>query len=64
MESNEQYRELRRKHQDYERRLSELCERRFPSYEEQLEEARLKKLKLYLKDRMASIVERHARQSR
>ncbi|MDE0105476.1 MAG: DUF465 domain-containing protein [Bryobacterales bacterium] len=59
MESNPQFRKLKRKHADYERRLSELGARRFPTYEEQLEEARLKKLKLNLKDRMASIVHRH-----
>lgn len=56
LESSEQYKKLKRLHAEYERRLNELGERRFPSSEEQLEEARLKKLKLNLKDQMANMV--------
>ena len=63
MESNEEYRKLKRQHTDYERRLNELGERRYPSQEEQTEEARLKKLKLRLKDQMSSIVAERAAQA-
>ncbi len=64
MESNEEYRRLKRQHTEYERRLNELGERRYPSQEEQTEEARLKKLKLRLKDQMSSIVAQRAAQAR
>lgn len=63
MESNEEYRRLKRQHTEYERRLNELGERRYPSQEEQTEEARLKKLKLRLKDQMSSIVAQRAAQA-
>jgi uncharacterized protein YdcH (DUF465 family) len=58
IESNEEYRRLSEQHSDYDRRLEELTSRRFPTPEEQLEEMRLKKLKLHLKDRMHEI-QRH-----
>lgn len=63
MESNEEFRRLKRLHTDYERRLNELGERRYPSQEEQTEEARLKKLKLRLKDQMSSMVAERAAQA-
>ncbi len=59
MESNPEFRKLKHQHADYERRLNQLRERRFPSQEEQTEEARLKKLKLNLKDQMQQIVDQH-----
>ncbi len=63
MSSSEEFRKLRRQHAEYERRLNELNERRFPSQEEQVEEARLKKLKLRTKDQMAAMLAQQEDQS-
>ena len=54
--TNEEYRRLAEQHSSFDRRIEELADRRFPSPEEQLEEARLKKKKLQLKDRMHGIL--------
>ena len=52
MESSEEFRKLADQHSVYDRRLGELASRKFPSQEEQTEEARLKKMKLHFKDQM------------
>ena len=49
------YEELRASHQEYERRLEELKQKAWLTPTEEIEEKRLKKLKLQLKDRMASL---------
>ncbi|HXG94783.1 MAG TPA: DUF465 domain-containing protein [Blastocatellia bacterium] len=48
--------ELAHQHSEYEKRLSELAALHYPSAEEQMEEATLKKKKLYLKDQMEEIL--------
>jgi uncharacterized protein YdcH (DUF465 family) len=55
---NEQFRKLTEEHQQYSKRLEVLCEKRFLSDDEKVEEVRLKKLKLRLKDQMESIEQR------
>ena len=47
---------LKAKHQQFERRLRELQSRRWLSDEEQLEEGRVKKLKLAVRDEMEAMV--------
>jgi uncharacterized protein YdcH (DUF465 family) len=54
------YQRLARKHQEYDARLNELRSHKYLSDEEQMEEVRLKKLKLALKDQMEAIVRRTA----
>ena len=46
------YEDLRAQHQDHERRLEELQQQSRLTPEEEMEEKRLKKLKLHLKDQM------------
>lgn len=59
MQTNEEFRNLAAQHSDYDRRIEELGSRRYLSPEEQEEEARLKRMKLHLKDQMEHLVEEH-----
>ena len=59
METSEEYRKLAAQHSNYNRRIEELSSQRFPTQEEQVEEMRLKKLKLHLKDKMYDLVRQH-----
>jgi uncharacterized protein YdcH (DUF465 family) len=60
-ESHDEFRKLVQEHTQYEQRLDSLTEKRYLTDDEKLEEVRLKKLKLRLKDQMESI-EREFRQ--
>jgi uncharacterized protein len=59
--SHDEFRRLATEHTQYAQRLDSLTEKRYLTEDEKLEEVRLKKLKLRLKDQMESI-ERHFRQ--
>jgi len=52
------YQRLAGKHEEYDTRLRELRSHKYLSDDEQMEEVRLKKLKLALKDQMEAIVRR------
>jgi uncharacterized protein YdcH (DUF465 family) len=59
MQQDSEFRALATEHTKYEERLSELSALAFPTDEEQLEEAMLKKKKLAIKDQMYSIMSQH-----
>ncbi|MBZ5573610.1 MAG: DUF465 domain-containing protein [Acidobacteriia bacterium] len=54
-ENHEEFRKLVMEHTQYEKRLDSLTQKRYLTDDEKLEEVRLKKLKLRLKDQMQSI---------
>jgi uncharacterized protein len=53
--NHEQFRKLAMEHTEYAKRLDLLTQKRYLTDDEKLEEVRLKKLKLRLKDQMQSI---------
>ena len=53
--SNEDFRKLLEEHSQYSQRLEALITRKYLTEDEKLEEVRLKKLKLRLKDQMESL---------
>jgi uncharacterized protein YdcH (DUF465 family) len=61
MANHEEFRRLVVEHTQYSQRLESLIQKRFLTEDEKLEEVRLKKLKLRLKDQM-EIIERQFRQ--
>ena len=57
--SNEVFQKLVLEHTQYAQRLESLTQKRYLTEDEKLEEIRLKKLKLRLKDQMESIERQH-----
>jgi uncharacterized protein YdcH (DUF465 family) len=62
MQTSEQYRDLLNQHHEYDRLVAELEEKHALTPEEEVEEHRLKKLKLHLKDLMEQMVSEHSLQ--
>jgi uncharacterized protein YdcH (DUF465 family) len=59
METDEQFRKLYDQHHDYDVKLEQLEAKHALTEAEQVEEVKLKKLKLHLKDQMTEIMSRH-----
>ena len=53
--SNDDFRQLAQEHTQYSQRLETLLQKRYLSEDEKLEEVRLKKLKLRIKDQMEQL---------
>lgn len=62
MATNEEYRRLAAQHSEFAQKLDSLLALPHLTYEEQMEETRLKKLKLRLKDQMEAIVSQNRSQ--
>lgn len=59
--SHEEFRRLAQEHSQYSQRLDSLIQKRYLTEDEKIEEVRLKKLKLRLKDQMEQIEQQYRR---
>ena len=59
LQTDKEFRRLFEEHQSFEKRLQELNLKSLPSQNDELEEKRIKRQKLRLKDRMESILRAH-----
>jgi len=63
IQTDEGFRRLVNEHSDYARKLEELASRPHLSEQDQIEEVRLKKLKLHAKDQIEMILSRYRAQN-
>lgn len=61
MATHQEFRRLAQEHSQHSQRLEALVQKRFLTEDEKLEEVRLKKLKLRLKDQMEAIEQQYKR---
>jgi uncharacterized protein YdcH (DUF465 family) len=59
IQTNERFRQLMEQHHEYDRKVEALEAKTAPTPADDIEEHRLKKLKLHLKDEMEQIVSEH-----
>lgn len=62
MATHEEFRKLADQHQSYDEKLQQLAGKTYLNEQEKLEEVRLKKLKLRLKDEMERIIQQFKRE--
>lgn len=60
LKSNQIFRDLVQKHQNYETRLDELAHLTYPNNDEIVEETTLKKKKLLVKDEIYEMLQKHS----
>jgi len=60
MQTSEEFQKLAHQHLEYKRKVEELEAKPFLTEQEEVEEHRLKKLKLHLKDVMEHLIHEHA----
>lgn len=60
IKKDENFKNMVQKHEKYEQRLSQLAKLNYPNDDEILEETKLKKKKLLLKDEIYSILSNHS----
>lgn len=60
LKTNQEFRDLVSKHENYEKRLSELSGLTYPNDDEQFEETTLKKKKLLIKDEIYAMMDHYA----
>ena len=60
MQTSEEFRKLAHQHLEYKRKVEELEAKPYLTEQEEVEEHRLKKLKLHLKDVMEQLIHEHA----
>ncbi len=63
MATNEEFRKLANQHQSYDQQLQQLAGKVYPNEQDRVEEVRLKKLKLRLKDEMERMIQQYKKES-
>jgi uncharacterized protein YdcH (DUF465 family) len=63
LQSNEDFRRLAQKHHQYDDQLEKLVHKTYLSEEEQIEEVKLKKMKLHVKDQMEIMIQKYRQQA-
>jgi uncharacterized protein YdcH (DUF465 family) len=63
MQSNESFRRLAQQHHQYDEQLEKLVHKAHLSEDEKITEVKLKKMKLYVKDQMEMMIQKHRQQA-
>ena len=63
MATNDEFKRLATEHHDYKEKLQQLAGKPYLTDQEQIEEARMKKIKLHLKDQMETMVQESRKQA-